>query len=106
MHNSAKKIIKQYHDNQEVYRSLKHDIEDIFTRIIETHHFRISNMAIRIKSEDALMKKITYKNKYQDISQITDGDRGSRCPHRAAAAFCRNKAGRGRYPPVPSVRVT
>ena len=29
-------------------------------------------MAIRIKSEDALMKKITYKNKYQDISQITD----------------------------------
>ena len=24
MHNSAKKIIKQYHDNQDVYRSLKH----------------------------------------------------------------------------------
>ena len=62
MHNSAKKIIKQYHDNQDVYRSLKHDIEDIFTRIIDTHHFRISNMAIRIKSEGALMKKITYKN--------------------------------------------
>lgn len=72
MHNSAKKIIKQYHDNQDVYRSLKHDIEDIFTRIIDTHHFRISNMAIRIKSEGALMKKITYKNKYTDIRQITD----------------------------------
>lgn len=72
MHNSAKKIIKQYHDNQDVYRSLKHDIEDIFTRIIDTHHFRISNMAIRIKSEGALMKKITYKNKYTDIHQITD----------------------------------
>ena len=53
MHNSAKRIIKQYHDNQEMYRSLKHDIDDIFTRIIETNHFRISNMAIRIKSEDA-----------------------------------------------------
>ncbi len=57
MHNSAKKIIKQFHDNQEIYRSLKHDIDDIFTRIIDTNHFRISNMAIRIKSEDALMKK-------------------------------------------------
>ena len=72
MHNSTKKIIKQYHDNQDIYRSLKHDIEDIFSRIIETNHFRISNMAIRIKSEDALTKKITYKNKYQDISEITD----------------------------------
>ena len=29
MHNSAKRIIKQYHDNQEMYRSLKHDIDDI-----------------------------------------------------------------------------
>ena len=72
MHNSAKKIIKQFHDNQEIYRSLKHDIDDIFTRIIDTNHFRISNMAIRIKSEDALMKKITYKNRYQDINEITD----------------------------------
>lgn len=72
MHNSAKRIIQQYHDNQPLYRDLKHDIEDIFTRIIETNHFRISNMAIRIKSEDALMKKITYKNKYDDIHQITD----------------------------------
>ena len=72
MYNSAKKIIKQYHDNQEIYRSLKHDIEDIFTRIINTNHFRISNMAIRIKSEDALMKKITYKNRYIDINEITD----------------------------------
>lgn len=72
MHNSAKKIIKQYHDNQEIYRSLKHDIEDIFRRIVDTNHFRISNLAIRIKNENALMKKITYKNKYKDISEITD----------------------------------
>lgn len=72
MHNSAKRIIKQYHDNQQLYRSLKDDIEDIFSRIIESNHFRISNVAIRIKSEDALMKKITYKNKYHDIKEITD----------------------------------
>lgn len=72
MHNSAKKITKQLHDNQEIYRSLKHDTDDIFTRIIDTNHFRISNMAICIKSEDALMKKIIYKNRYQDTNEITD----------------------------------
>ncbi|MEG0367187.1 MAG: hypothetical protein RR585_10150 [Coprobacillus sp.] len=72
MHNAVKKIVKQFHDNQDIYRALKHDIDDIFTRIIDTHHFRISNMSIRIKSEDALLKKITYKNKYQDICDITD----------------------------------
>ena len=72
MHNAAKRIIKQYHDNQDLYRSLKDDIDDIFKRIINTNHFRISNMAIRIKKEDALIKKITYKYRYQDIKEITD----------------------------------
>ena len=72
MQNNLEKIIKQYHDNQDIYYSLKHDIEDIFQRIIQTHHFRISNLAIRIKSEDALIKKIIYKNRYHDINDITD----------------------------------
>ncbi len=72
MHNSEEKIIKQYHDNQSIYQALKDDIEDILTHILEKNNFRISNIAIRIKSEDALKKKIIYKNKYQDISEITD----------------------------------
>lgn len=68
----TKRIIDQYHDNQELYRSLKRDILDILGRIIETHGFRISNMALRIKDEEALEKKIMYKNKYQNINEITD----------------------------------
>ncbi len=72
MYNDVKRIIKQYHDNQGLYQSLKDDIEDIFVRIIEKNHFRISNMSIRIKKEEALLKKITYKNKYRDIHEITD----------------------------------
>lgn len=72
MQDYVDKIIRQYHDNQDIYYSLKRDIEDIFERIIETNHFRISNLAIRIKNENALMKKITYKNRYQDINEITD----------------------------------
>lgn len=72
MDDSARKIIKQYHDNQPTYRALKQDIEDIFTRIIDHDKFRISNVSIRIKSEEALTKKIAYKDKYTDISEITD----------------------------------
>jgi len=72
MQELTKKIIKQYHDNQAMYRSLKHDVEEIFKHIVEKNHFRISNMSIRIKKEEALKKKITYKNSYTDINQITD----------------------------------
>lgn len=72
MNDSINKMIKQYYDNQKLYLSMKDDIEDILKRIVETHHFRISNMAIRIKNEEALIKKITYKNKYKDINEITD----------------------------------
>lgn len=68
----TRKIIKQYHNNQDIYRSIQDDILDIFERIIESNHFRISNIAIRIKGEEALKKKIIYKNKYQDIREITD----------------------------------
>ena len=61
----TEKILQQYHDNQEMYRNLTHDINDILTRIVSKNNFRISNMAIRIKSEEALKRKIEIKNKYQ-----------------------------------------
>ena len=59
----TEKILQQYHDNQEMYRNLTHDINDILTRIVSKNNFRISNMAIRIKSEEALKRKIEIKNK-------------------------------------------
>ena len=68
----TEKILQQYHDNQEMYRNLTHDINDILTRIVSKNNFRISNMAIRIKSEEALKRKIEIKNKYQDIKDVTD----------------------------------
>ncbi len=66
------KIIRQYHDNSDLYRNLTHDINDILKRIVDKNNFKISNMAIRIKSEDGLRKKIELKNKYQDILDVTD----------------------------------
>ncbi len=72
MDKTTKHIVQQYYDNQELYRNLKHDIEDILTRIINKNHFRISNVSIRIKSEEALRKKIQFKHKYQNINDVTD----------------------------------
>lgn len=68
----TKKIIEQYHESKELYEDLKDDLEDILLSIIQTNHFRISNLSIRIKKENTLKKKIIYKNKYQDIHEITD----------------------------------
>lgn len=67
-----KKIIDQYHESKELYENLKDDLEDILSSIIQTNHFRISNLSIRIKKENTLKRKIIYKNKYHDITEITD----------------------------------
>ena len=48
--NYSAKIIDQYHENAAIYRSMVHDINDIFSRIIKKNHFRISNYAVRIKT--------------------------------------------------------
>lgn len=65
-------IIQEYYDNQKLYRSLEHDIKDIIGNIISKNNIKISNFQIRIKSEEALRRKITFKHKYKDISDITD----------------------------------
>lgn len=65
-------IIQQYYDNQSLYRSLKHDITDIIENIITKNNIKISNFAIRIKTEDALRRKICLKHKYKDVNDITD----------------------------------
>ena len=63
-------IIQQYYDNQSLYRSLKHDITDIIENIITKNNIKISNFAIRIKTEDALRRKICLKHKYKDVNDI------------------------------------
>ena len=65
-------IMRQYHQNQDVYQRLIDDIEDIIKRILTANEIKISNFSLRLKSENTLRKKIEYKKKYQDISQITD----------------------------------
>lgn len=65
-------IISQYHHNQELYGHMVDDIEDIIGRILSSNQIKVSNFAIRIKSEETLRKKIMYKHKYHRIEDITD----------------------------------
>ena len=69
---STTTILSDYRDNLEIYQGLKDDIEDIINRILKQNQIKISNLAIRIKSEKSLTKKIQFKNKYHHASDITD----------------------------------
>jgi len=65
-------LLNQYHQNLNLYEDLKSDVTDIMQKLISNHHIRLSNFQIRVKKEEALKNKILYKQKYHDISDITD----------------------------------
>lgn len=65
-------IMSEYYQNVDVYKKLSHDVNDIINTLLEVNHIKISNMAIRIKSEEALRNKVMYKNKYSHLDEITD----------------------------------
>lgn len=69
---STTTILNDYRDNLEIYQGLRDDIEDIINRILKQNQIKISNLAIRIKSEKSLTKKIQFKKKYHHASDITD----------------------------------
>lgn len=65
-------IIGEYHQNIEIYKKLKTDVDDIISTLIEVHNIKISTMNLRIKTEEALRKKVIYKDKYTHLEDITD----------------------------------
>ena len=65
-------IMSEYYQNIDIYKKLSHDVNDIINTLLEVNHIKISNMAIRIKSEEALRNKVMYKNKYTHLDEITD----------------------------------
>jgi ppGpp synthetase/RelA/SpoT-type nucleotidyltranferase len=65
-------IMSEYYQNIDIYQKLSHDVHDIINTLLEVNHIKISNMAIRIKSEEALRNKVMYKNKYTHLDEITD----------------------------------
>ena len=72
MNEQLSTIMSEYYQNIDIYKKLSHDVHDIINTLLEMNHIKISNMSIRIKSEEALRNKIMYKNKYTRLEEITD----------------------------------
>ena len=65
-------IMSEYYQNMEIYKKLKYDVGEIITTLIDMNHIKISNMTLRIKSEEALKNKVISKAKYNHLDEITD----------------------------------
>ena len=72
MNNHLTTIMSEYYQNIDLYHKFSHDVNDIIHTLLEVNHIKISNMAIRIKSEEATRNKVMYKNKYNHLDEITD----------------------------------
>ena len=72
MNNHLTTIMSEYYQNIDLYQKLSHDVGDIINTLLEVNNIKISNMAIRIKSEEATRNKVMYKNKYTHLDEITD----------------------------------
>lgn len=65
-------ILNEYYQNIDVYQKLQSDVRGIIANLLDENHIKISNMTLRIKSEEALKNKIISKSKYDHLSEITD----------------------------------
>ncbi|MCI6018933.1 MAG: hypothetical protein MRZ59_08825 [Clostridiales bacterium] len=65
-------ILNEYYQNLDVYKKLKYDVEEIITNLLDDNQVKISNMTLRIKSEQALKNKVLSKAKYDHLDEITD----------------------------------
>lgn len=65
-------IINEYYRDYDVYKKLENDVREIITTLIDVNHIKISNMTLRIKSEEALKNKVISKAKYEHLDEITD----------------------------------
>lgn len=72
MNDQLATIMSEYFQNIDIYHKLQDDVEGIINTLLEVNHIKISNMALRIKSEEATRNKVMYKNKYSHLDEITD----------------------------------
>ncbi len=72
MMNTLDAILNEYYQNLEIYKKMRYDVSDIINTLIEMNHIKISNMTLRIKTEEALRNKVISKAKYTHLDEITD----------------------------------
>ncbi len=72
MNDQLNLIMNEFYQESDLYKKMANDVSQIIQTLIDDNHIKISNMAVRIKSESALRNKILYKNKYNHLDEITD----------------------------------
>lgn len=65
-------IMNEYYQNLDIYKKLRYDVNEIINTLLDVNHIKISNMMLRIKTEEALKNKVLSKAKYDHIGEITD----------------------------------
>lgn len=65
-------IINEYYQDYDIYKKLENDVREIITTLLDVNKIKISNMTLRIKSEEALKNKVISKSKYEHLDEITD----------------------------------
>ncbi len=66
------KIIDEYDKNVKVYNDFKNKIEILLKELLVINNLNYHNISSRVKNKESLNKKISTKDKYKNINEITD----------------------------------
>ena len=65
-------ILNEFSQKKQLFMDFQDDLEDIIPTLLKTRKIETANIAFRIKSEESLRKKIQFKHKYQQLTDVTD----------------------------------
>ena len=65
-------ILQQFAEQKQLLLDLKDDLEDIIPTLLNAKGIEIASLSFRIKNEDSLRKKIQFKQKYRQLTDVTD----------------------------------
>ena len=65
-------ILRQFSEEKQRLMDFQDDLEDIIPTLLSANGIEVANISFRIKNEDSLRKKIQFKRKYQQLTDVTD----------------------------------
>lgn len=65
-------ILQQFAEQKQLLLDLKDDLEDIIPTLLYTRGIEVASLSFRIKNEDSLRKKVQFKRKYRQLTDVTD----------------------------------
>lgn len=65
-------VLKEYDAKKELYSSFRKKLDSFVSEVLSHHDIHIHTLTSRIKEKDSLNKKLTNKNSYSTLDDITD----------------------------------